>query len=112
MKVIRSDKKGKLIELSRGKFCQCNFLEMNKGSVWGRHYHKKTVEYFYVFKGKLEVSFLFLKDKQKNEQIFKTGETFTVDPYTFHTIRVLRETQCLVLYSRKFSGKNPDLYHL
>lgn len=109
---IREDNRGKLIELFKGRFVQGNLLIMKKGSIWGNHYHKKTTEYFYVFRGKLSVSFLSLKDKKRSRQIFKTGSSFTIKPYNLHTVRVIKPSQCLILYSRQFNQKDPDLYQL
>lgn len=107
---IRSDKKGKLIEVFKGRFAQCNLLIMKKGSLWGKHYHKKTTEYFYLLHGEIAVIFNFLKGGQKRKEIFKTGDCFIIKPYTSHTVEVRRPTHCLVLYSRQFSKKDPDIY--
>lgn len=110
--LIRKDKRGSLIEIFKGKFAQCNFLLMKKGSVWGNHYHKRTREYFYVLEGELAVSFFALKDKRETKKIFKTGDVFTIKPHTLHTICVLKASQCLVLYSQQFSQEQPDISYL
>lgn len=108
----REDNRGKLIELFKGRFAQCNLLLMKKGTVWGKHYHKKTTEYFYILQGKLSVSLLFLKDKKQSKEILKAGDSFIIKPYTLHTLSILKPSQCLVLYTQKFSPKKPDLYYL
>lgn len=93
---------------------------MRKDSVWGKHYHKKTTEYFYILQGKISVSVKNMKrrafhdgeSKLQTKQVFKKGDLFVIQPYTLHTMHVLEPTMCIVLYSQQFSENNPDLYHL
>lgn len=108
---VRQDSRGKLIEIFKGSFAQCNILQMKKGTVWGNHYHKRTTEYFYIAKGKILLikNLIFNKTGTKS-QTYKAGGSFTIYPYTLHTMHVLEPTKCIVLYSHQFSDKEPDLY--
>jgi dTDP-4-dehydrorhamnose 3,5-epimerase len=108
----RKDERGQLIELFKGKFVQANLLIMRRGGVWGNHYHQKTTEYFYLLSGELNVSFKQLKTKKLKTCLYKKGEFFIVKPNTIHTIKVRKLSRCLVLYSRQFSRKNPDIFRL
>lgn len=108
---VRKDSKGSLIEVFKGKFSQCNILLMKKGSVWGGHYHQKTEEYFYLIDGKIKLRLNNLKNRQTKEKIYIRGDFFTIQPNTIHKIEVIESTKCLVLYSKVFSEKNPDIFH-
>ena len=109
---IRKDNRGKLIEIFKGKFAQANLLIMKKGTIWGNHYHRKTTEYFYLLDGELNVSLRQLKAKKLKTCFYKKGEFFIVKPDTIHRIEVQKASRCLVLYSRQFSQRDADIFHL
>ena len=50
-----------------------------------------------------------LKSQKTKIKIYKTGDFFIISPRTLHQIKVLKQTKCLVLYSRRFSRTNPDI---
>lgn len=110
---IRQDNRGKLIEIFKGDFAQCNVLEMKKGSVWGGHYHKKTEELFFVHKGKLLVNQKSIgkRSKRSYTKTYKEGDVFAIKLYTLHTATALEKTICVVLYSVPFNRKKPDVFH-
>lgn len=114
---VRQDNRGRLIEICQGKFSQCNLLKMKKGSTWGKHYHKKTTEFFYVLTGEISVLLqtvrsVSFKKNRVQKRTYQSGDYFTIAPYTFHTIRVNKSTTCIVLYSHRFNARNPDLYYI
>ena len=104
----RKDGRGNLIEVFKGNFSQCNVLLMKKGSIWGGHYHNKTKEFFYLLSGEMRLKLSNLKSQKTKIKIYKTGDFFIISPRTLHQIKVLKQTKCLVLYSRRFSRTNPD----
>ena len=61
----RGDKRGELIELFKGEFAQCNLLLMEKNSVWGKHYHKITREFFYLIEGEILLELSNWNQKRK-----------------------------------------------
>ena len=114
---IRKNKKGELRELFKGSFAQCNLLKMKKNTFWGGHYHQKTKEFFYLFRGKIEAVFipvefstLRLIQNKRQTRTYSQNQSFTVSPYTMHNLKIIEPTLCLVLYSHPFNPKDPDLY--
>ena len=106
---IRTDKRGKLIQLITGKFKQLNILEMIDKTPWGGHYHKNRHEFFHVLDGAINLRII------KNGGITQTdvikGESFMVKPFEVHEIVSRTEySRLLVGYSRAFDPDNPDIH--
>lgn len=110
LRTIRNDQRGVLRELYSGSIGQCNLLVMKKGSVWGGHYHKKTTEFFYVIEGEIRVLLVSRNGTYRRNKIYQTGDSFIIKPPILHTIRVVKKTSCVVLYSRRFDPTNTDIY--
>ena len=110
-RVVRENKKGKLSELFKGNFKQCNFLEMKKGTMWGGHYHKKTTEYFYVISGKIRLETKLMDGSKITTRLYKSGDSFVVDPLVVHILNVIQDTKCVALYTKIFTPEKPDLYY-
>ena len=106
---IRSDTKGKLIQLITERFKQLNILEMIDKTTWGGHYHKNTYEFFHVLDG--AISLRIKKNGCNIETDFNKGESFTVEPFDIHEITSRTEySRLLVAYSRAFEPQNPDIH--
>lgn len=79
-----TDNRGRLIQLIHGGFRQVNVLETKGGYSRGAHFHKRTIEAFYVIRGSVEVK---LKNKEAEELVvFKQGDFFEIHPFILHNM--------------------------
>jgi len=107
---IRTDKRGRLIQLTSGLWEQINILEIKKGKSMGGHYHKETHEFFYVISGHVNV-FIYRKgDKDNREFEAKAGECFTIGVDEYHYIEGLKASKLVVILSKKYNAQNPDIH--
>ncbi len=76
------DARGSLTQLIHNGFAQVNVLESKAGTKRGAHFHKVSVEAFFLIKGCVEVEFI---GKEFNEKVFfKQGDFFEIHPYILH----------------------------
>jgi len=87
----RKDLRGTLTQVNN-KFPvkQVNILELNRGSIFGGHYHKQKKELFYVVSGMVVLTICSMKGgpgyRESTSYTFFPGEAFVVEPYDSHTL--------------------------
>ncbi len=90
------DNRGGLTQLIHSGFAQVNVLESKAGSSRGGHFHKRSVEAFYLISGSVEVEFI---DKNQSEKrIFYKNEFFEVKPYVLHSMHFLEDCIMVQMY--------------
>lgn len=90
------DERGSLSQLIHEGFKQINVLESKKGVERGSHFHKESVEAFYVVSGSVKVT-LWNKEK-KEEVIFDKGDFFEIHPYILHNMLFLSDCLLVQMY--------------
>lgn len=105
-----NDERGSLSQLIHDGFKQINVLESKKGVERGSHFHKESVEAFYVISGSVKV---ILWDKNKKEEvIFSKGDFFEIHPFVLHNMLFLSDCLMVQMYDipvEKEDGKK-DIY--
>lgn len=104
------DKRGAFKQITSGNWKQLNILETKKGFVRGGHYHKQTLEFFYVQKGKIKLMIKNLKTGSKKTGTYKNGECFVIGPFESHTIKAISDSMLVVLLSKIHNAKKPDIF--
>ena len=88
-------------EEERGEFVQVAYeeairhlaaFEIRKGSSRGDHYHEKKEEIFYIFQGRIKVSFLDMDTLQREERILEKGDKIRVKPRCGHLFYGMEDT--------------------
>ena len=95
------DERRKIIQLFTADIKQVNVYEAKKGSILGNHYHKETIEYFYIIRGDV----LYNKSR-----IVKTGDFFVVYPQEVHTLECLTDVKLMSFLTKPYTQENPDLW--
>ena len=81
---------------------QINSYEAVHGAILGDHYHKETIEWFYVIRGSM---------KYNNKQIVKKGDIFVVEPPERHTLKVLSDKATFLTFlSKPYTLENTDIW--
>lgn len=110
-RIIISDSRGALEEIVKASsWKQMNRVRTNQGAIRGNHYHKSILELHYILDGELKVRIKDLKTKKESEYQFGKGSCFIVEPYEFHTVEHLTDSDYIVLFSEEFNPRNPDLH--
>ena len=102
--VVSKDNRRILSNLLKADIKDINYWEARKGSILGNHYHRKTVEYFFITKGS---GLLTLDDKR---HLIIKGSFFKVKPLEKHSIECLSNLNFLTFLSEPYDESNPDIY--
>jgi dTDP-4-dehydrorhamnose 3,5-epimerase-like enzyme len=116
MKIIKpyktfKDVRGELTGIiNSGTWREVNYLETAKNQIRGNHYHKKTLELFYILEGKIEISIKNIKNNKTKKLTVVTGTIILIEPFELHTF--LSKTKCrwINILSKKISDKKPDIH--
>ena len=104
------DSRGSLTQLVHEGFKQINVLESNAGSIRGAHYHKKSVEAFYLITGSVEVEF---KGHERSEKVtFHQGDFFEIRPDVLHNMYFPEFCLMVQMYDKPVENKDgtKDIY--
>jgi len=107
-----SDDRGTLFGITQGhEWNEVNYIESKKGSIRGNHYHKETVECFFIIDGKIRVTLIDLITNSK--KVFTVGprSIFIVKPNTLHTFEVLEDSKWINMLSKPIKSEK-DFYRL
>jgi len=82
---VHEDERRSLIELFSGTFIakQVKVLKINQDSVLGNHYHPYR-QFFYMFKGFADYTFLDLETNEKEKISVKEGDLIIIDKKIAH----------------------------
>ena len=104
------DERGVLTQLIHGGYQQVNVVESKRGSIRGAHFHKRTVEAFYLISGSVEVE--FQKMDRKEKVAFKKGDFFEVVPFVLHNMYFPEDCLMVQMYDIPVENENglKDIY--
>ena len=104
-KINFRDNRGFIIDLLEKKNINAiTFITQKKGKIRGNHFHKKTIQWNYLIKGKLEL--LTRKNKQKIiRTLIKEGELVETSKNESHAIKALKNSEFLVFTQGPRGGK-------
>lgn len=95
-----TDSRRSITQLFTSNIAQVNVYDAKKGAVLGNHYHKETIEFFYIVRGSLIA----------NDKVLSKGSLFVVYPEEPHTIECLTDVSLMTFLSKPFDLENPDLW--
>ena len=79
-------------------------ITQNKGKVRGNHYHKKTIQWNYLLKGKILI--VAVKNGKKSKIVLnKKGDLVETSKKEFHAIKALKNAEYLVFTQGPRGGK-------
>ena len=105
IKINFRDNRGFIIDLLEKKNINAiTFITQKKGKIRGNHFHKKTIQWNYLIKGKLEL--LTRKNKQKIiRTLMKEGDLVETSKNESHAIKALKNSEFLVFTQGPRGGK-------
>ena len=96
------DNRRTLTQLLTTDIKQVNVYDANHGAELGNHFHKETIEYFYIVRGTLEYN---------SNKIVKKGDLFYPDLGERHTVKVLSDKATFMTFLTKpYNKQEPDIH--
>ena len=104
-RIIYKDERGLIIDLLEGKKINAiTFVSQKKGRVRGNHLHKKTIQWNYLIKGKIELVTKKRNSKPKKIILFK-GDLAETSKNEAHAIKALKDSEFLVFTQGPRGGR-------
>lgn len=107
--MLKNDNRGKILGITQNTWNEINYIESIKDSVRGEHYHKETLEAFYIISGKIKVELINIKNNVKEEFIATNGEIFIIEPNELHTFTALEDSSWINMLSKNMKNSE-DFY--
>ena len=104
-KINFKDNRGVIMDLlEKRNINAITLITQNKGKVRGNHYHKKTIQWNYLLKGKILI--VAVKNGKKSKIILnKKGDLVETTKKEFHAIKALKNAEYLVFTQGPRGGK-------
>jgi len=105
IKINHRDSRGSIIDLLEKKNINAiTLITQKKGKIRGNHFHKKTIQWNYLLKGKIQ-----LVAKKRNASIKKIilskGNLVVTSTNESHAIKALKDSEYLVFTQGPRGGK-------
>lgn len=114
IKVSHEDERGSITDiLDSIDFNGATIIKSRKGCIRGNHFHKETIQYIYVIKGKMKSQSKKI-DEDLIEIILETGDLISHESLEAHNFEALEDSTFIVLSSGLRTGKDyeKDTYRL
>lgn len=99
---VHKDSRRTFTQLFTANIKQVNCTEANHGAILGNHFHKDTIEYFYITRGVLLYN---------NKEIIRRGDMFVIKPTERHTLKVMSDKATFLTFlTEPYNHDNPDLH--
>lgn len=105
------DDRGKILGITQEFWAEINYIESKKGTARGNHYHKQTVEAFYIISGKIKVVINNIKSGKIQKVNAIKGDIFVINPYEKHTFTVLEDSSWINMLSKSMKD-GEDFYKI
>ena len=105
IKINHKDNRGVIIDLlEKKKINAITYITQKKGKIRGNHFHKKTIQWNYLIKGKIK---LITKKKNRGvkEMILSRGDLVVTSSNESHAIKAIEYSEYLVFTQGPRGGK-------
>lgn len=104
-KINFKDTRGKIIDLiQKTNINAVTYITLKKGKIRGNHYHKKTIQWNYLLKGKI-VLYAKIKNQKTKIKILKVGDLVVTSKGESHAIKAIKDSEFLVFTQGPRGGK-------
>ena len=105
IKINHKDSRGVIIDLlEKKKINAITYITQKKGKIRGNHFHKKTIQWNYLIKGKIKI---VTKKRNRGEQemILSRGDLVVTSSNESHAIKAIEYSEYLVFTQGPRGGK-------
>ena len=104
-KVNFQDSRGKITDLIEKKNINAiTLITQKKGKIRGNHYHKKTIQWNYLLKGKIAI-YAKIKNEKTKIITLKVGDLVITSKNESHAIKAIKDSEFLVFTQGPRGGK-------
>lgn len=104
-KINFKDTRGKIIDLiEKTNINSVTYITQKKGKIRGNHYHKKTIQWNYLIKGKIAI-YAKIKNEKTKIKILKVGDLVVTSKNESHAIKAIKDSEFLVFTQGPRGGK-------
>lgn len=89
---------------------EINYIETFAMVERGNHYHKSTIELFYILQGRIYVRIYNIITKEHFEFEAEPNMIFIIDPFEVHTFKTLEDSKWINMLSHRIDETNPDIF--
>ena len=105
IKINHRDTRGVIIDLlEKKKINAITYITQKKGKIRGNHFHKKTIQWNYLIKGKIKVV-TKKRNKGMQEMILSRGDLVVTSLNESHAIKAIEYSEYLVFTQGPRGGK-------
>ena len=102
--------------INSNEWGEINFIESDAGQIRGLHYHRSSLEFFFIVSGEILVKTWPLDSKLKkgleSQVVVKAGDAFLVRPMTLHAFETLQPSSWINAMSPRMSDAEKDIHRL
>ena len=106
LKINHKDSRGKISDLlNKKKISSITLITQKKGKIRGNHFHKKTIQWNYLLKGKIAL-YCKKKNQKLKKIVLKKGDLVETAHNEAHAIKALQNSEFLVFTQGPRGGDN------
>ena len=107
-KIFFKDRRGSITDIFyKENINHVAIIKSKRGVTRGDHYHKKTTQYMYITKGKLEYWYKKYVSKQKPKmKLLNAGDLVKTPPFEMHALKIITDNEFIVFTIGKRGGKD------
>ena len=107
LKIAHADERGSIRDiLDNVPLNSITILTSKKGVIRGNHYHKKTVQWLYLLKGRIRYVSRPVKGGKARSAVMKAGDLAVSPPWEAHTAVALSDCEFLAISRGPRHGEN------
>ena len=105
IKINHQDSRGVIIDLlEKKKINAITYITQKKGKIRGNHFHKKTIQWNYLIKGKIKIV-TKKRNRSVQEMILSRGDLVVTSSNESHAIKAIEYSEYLVFTQGPRGGK-------
>ena len=105
IKINHKDSRGVIIDLlEKKKINAITYITQKKGKIRGNHFHKKTIQWNYLIKGKIKIV-TKKRNRGVQEMILSRGDLVVTSSNESHAIKAIEYSEYLVFTQGPRGGK-------
>ncbi len=102
---VHIDERGTITDILNKEVSHVGFIVTKKGVVRAKHYHKQSIQYSYILKGKFEVTVANPDNLEERETfILNAGEMITINSNIVHVFKALEDSDMIDMISLSRAG--------
>ena len=105
IKINHQDSRGVIVDLlEKKKINAITYITQKKGKIRGNHFHKKTIQWNYLIKGKIKIV-TKKRNRSVQEMILSRGDLVVTSSNESHAIKAIEYSEYLVFTQGPRGGK-------